>query len=131
VAIWARAATLAFLAVGMGCARRPRADLASPYESGPRLISCPESIGPTNTNRQRVSVELRFTVNAEGRVDAGSVRLVPNLNASYASESTVAAARAVALSCVYTPAMRGRRPVAATISQWFTVEAVEAPVRRP
>jgi hypothetical protein len=98
---------------------------------GPRLISCGESIPAVDKTRQHTSVELRYTVNAEGRVDPGSLRLVPNLNASLVSESALAAARAVALSCVYTPATRNGRAVAVSVSRWFTVDAMETAVRRP
>jgi hypothetical protein len=133
---WVRPTTLAclalvWLALAIGCVRRPAIDVPSRDESGPRLISCPESTPPVDKTRQHSSVELRFTVNTEGRVEPGSVRLVPNLNASNVPESAVAAARAAALSCVFAPAVRGGHFVAASVSRWFTVDAVEASVRRP
>ena len=121
MATWIRSATLLLVASTMSCVKRPAADVQSGYETGPRELSCARS-GLPSTNRQYASVELRFTVSAEGRVVPGSVRLVPNLNASNVSEAAVAAAREVALSCVYAPAMRGRHAVAASVSRWFTVE---------
>jgi hypothetical protein len=135
-ATWVRATTVVCLALvcltfAISCVRRPAIDAPSRDDSGPRLISCPESTPAVDKTRQRSSVELRFTVNTDGRVESGSVRLVPNLNASNVSESDVAAARAVALSCVYAPAVRGGRFVAASVSRWFTVDATETSVRRP
>ena len=127
---WIRPATLVFLASAMSCVKRPPVDVRSGDEMGPRLISCAES-GRLDRDRNHTSVELRFTVNAEGRVDPGSLRLVPNLNASTASESAVAAAREAALGCVYAPAMRGGHAVAMSVTRWFTVDAPEASVRRP
>jgi hypothetical protein len=123
-------ATLALLACTTSCATRT-ADLRSADEVSPRLISCGESIAPVDKTRQHTSVELRYTVSSEGRVEPGSLRLVPNLNASLVSESELAAARAVALSCVYAPATRNGDAVAVSLSRWFTVDATEAAVRRP
>jgi hypothetical protein len=125
-----RPATLALLAWTTGCTART-ADLRSANETGARLISCGEATSPVDKARQRTSVELRYTVSPEGRVDPGSLWLVPNLNASLVSESELAAARAVALSCVYTPATRNGDAVAVSVSRWFTVDATEAAVRRP
>jgi hypothetical protein len=127
---WIRPASLVVLTLMTSCVKRPVGDVPSSYETSPRLISCAPS-PPLDANRTHTSVELRFTVNAEGRVDPGSMRLVPNLNASNASESAVAAAREAALSCVYAPAMRGGRAVAASVTRWVTVEASEGSVRRP
>ncbi len=125
-----RPATLVLLAWTTGCATRT-ANLRSADAAGPRLISCGEASSPVDKTRERRSVELRYTVSPEGRVDPGSLRLVPNLNASRVSESELAAARAVALSCVYTPATRNGDAVAVSVSRWFTVDATEAAVRRP
>jgi hypothetical protein len=127
---WITLTTLVFLASTMSCVKRPPVYAHSDYETGPRLISCAE-IRSLDTTRNRTSVELRFTVNAEGRVDPGSVRLVPSLNASNATDSAIAAAKEASLSCVYAPAMRGGHAVAMTVTRWFTVDASEAPVRRP
>jgi hypothetical protein len=127
---WIRRATLVFLASAMSCAKRPPVDAHSAYETDPRLITCAET-RQLNTNAIRTSVELRFTVNTDGRVEPSSVRLVPSLNASNASDYAVAAAREAALSCVYAPAMRGGRAVALSVTRWFTVDASETSVRRP
>jgi hypothetical protein len=127
---WIRPATLVVLTLTMNCVKRAPGDVPSGYETGPRLISCAPA-PPLDSNRTHTSVELRFTVNTDGRVDPGSVRLVPSLNASTASESAVAAAREAALSCVYAPAMRGGRAVDASMTRWITVDASEASVRRP
>src|SRR5918997_449523 len=72
-----RPVTLALLACATSCATRT-ADVRSPDEASPRLISCGESIAPVDKTRQHTSVELRYTVSSEGRVEPGSLRLVPN-----------------------------------------------------
>ena len=123
-------ATLALLAWATACTART-ANVRSANETAPRLISCGESIPPVDKTRQHSSVELRYTVSPEGRVEPGSLRLVPNLNAATVSESAIAAARAAALSCVYEPATRNGNAVAVSVSRWFTVDATEAAVRRP
>jgi hypothetical protein len=119
-----RFARLALLALTMSCATRTAANLSSRDESDLRLISCPPPIASLDNTRPKVSVQLRYTVNTEGRVEPGSVRLVPNLNAT-APESAVAAAKAEALGCTYEPPVR---PV--SVSRWFTVDAPGASVRR-
>src|SRR5688572_18176304 len=94
--VWIRPATILILASTMSCVKRPPVDAPSGYETGPRLISC-APVPPLDQTRNRMSVELRFTVTAEGRVDPGSLRLVPNLNASNATDFAVAAAKEAAL----------------------------------
>ena len=89
----------------------------------PRLVSCAEGSIP-NSTRPRTSVELRYKVNVDGKVS--EVRVVPSLNANLASDAAVAAAKDLALSCVYEPAMRDGQPVATTVSRWFTVDTAEA-----
>jgi hypothetical protein len=127
---WITPVTLMVLASMIGCVPHPPVDAHSGDGTGPRLISCAE--GPAlDKTRSRTSVELRFTVNTEGRVDPASLRLVPNMNASTASESAVRAAREAALSCVYAPAMRGGHAVAMSVTRWFTVDLPEASIRRP
>jgi hypothetical protein len=87
------------------------------------LVSCAEGSVP-NSTRPRTSVELRYKVNVDGNVS--EVRVVPNLNANTASDATIAAAKDLALSCVYEPAMRDGQPVATTVSRWFTVDSPDA-----
>jgi len=89
----------------------------------PRLVSCAEGSVP-NSTRPRTSVELRYKVNVDGKVS--EVRVVPSLNANLAPDAAIAAAKDVALSCVYEPAMQAGQPVATTVSRWFTVDAPEA-----
>jgi hypothetical protein len=74
----------------------------------------PNSTGP------RTSIELRYKVNVDGKIS--EVRVVPNMNANAASDATIAAAKDLALSCVYEPAMQEGQPVATTVSRWFTVD---------
>jgi outer membrane biosynthesis protein TonB len=69
-------------------------------------------------------VELRYKVDVDGKVS--EVRVVPSPNANVAFDDAIAAAKDVALSCVYEPAMQGGQPVATTVSRWFTVPTAEA-----
>ena len=126
---WVMSVTLMFVASTMGCVQRRPVVAQSDATSAPRLISCAEGLSLDGL-RSHTSVQLRFTVNTEGRVDPGSLRLVPNLNASSTPESVVALAKDAALSCVYAPAMRGGQAVAMSVTRWFRVEASEVSVRR-
>jgi hypothetical protein len=85
----------------------------------PRLISCPQTASLDQKNHS--SVELRYTVNADGSVEQNSIRLVPNMNAANVSDATVNAARAIAVDCRYEPAVVSGRATAATTTRWFTV----------
>jgi len=120
---WIRPFALMSLALTMSCARHQSASLQADGEPGARLISCAQAtiLGST---RPRASLELRYKVNTDGKVS--EVRVVPNMNANNASDAETAAAKDVALSCVYEPAMRDGQPVATTVSRWFTVDTAEA-----
>ena len=120
---WIRPFALMSLALTMSCARHQSASLQADGEPGARLISCAQAtiLGST---RPRASLELRYKVNTDGKVS--EVRVVPNMNANNASDAEIAAAKDVALSCVYEPAMRDGQPVATTVSRWFTVDTAEA-----
>ena len=120
---WIRPFALMSLALTMSCARHQSASLQADGEPGARLISCAQAtiLGST---RPRASLELRYKVNTDGKVS--EVRVVPNMNANNASDAEIAAAKDVALSCVYEPAMRDGQPVATTVSKWFTVDTPEA-----
>ena len=116
---WIRPVVLISLAWTLGCASNQSAKLQADAGQGPRLISCAEASIARST-RPRTSVELRYKVDTDGKVS--NVRVVPSLNANYASDATIAAATTVALSCVYEPALQGGQPVATTVSRWFTVD---------
>ena len=116
---WIRPFALMSLAWTMSCASHQSASLQADGEPRARLISCAQAtiLGST---RPRASLELRYKVNTDGKVS--EVRVVPNMNANQASDAEIAAAKDVALSCVYEPAMRDGQPVATTVSKWFTVD---------
>jgi hypothetical protein len=110
--------SLAVLALSVSCVSS-NAGYARAYDTGPRLVSCPEnSVSPSTASRP--SVELRYEVGTDGRVSR--VRVVPNANATQASDATITAATNLALACRYEPALKGGQPVVATISRWFTVD---------
>ena len=117
---------LAPLALTMSCATRQAAPLQPSNATGPRLIGCAE-VTQTRSTVPRTSVELRYDVNTDGRVSA--IRVVPNNNAKYASDGTIAAAKSLALTCTYEPATRDGQPVVATLTRWFTVETAEVSSR--
>ncbi len=107
----------------MSCAAQQSASLKANAAPMPRLVSCAQGSIPDPT-RPRTSVELRYKVNVDGKIS--EVRVVPNMNANLASDAAIAAAKDLALSCVYEPAMQAGQPVATTVSKWFTVDAPEA-----
>jgi hypothetical protein len=120
---WIRPFALVPVAWTMSCASHQSAALKANAAPGPRLVSCAVGTIP-NSTRPRTSLELRYKVNVDGKVS--EVRVVPNMNANTASDATIAAARDLALSCVYEPAMQAGQPVATTVSRWFTVDTPEA-----
>jgi hypothetical protein len=103
----------------MSCASQQSASLQANAAPGPRLVSCAVGTIP-NSTRPRTSLELRYKVNVDGKIS--EVRVVPNMNANTASDATIAAAKDLALSCVYEPAMRDGQPIAVTVSRWITVD---------
>ena len=120
---WITPLALVSVAWMMSCASQQSASLQANTAPMPRLVSCAETSIP-NSTRPRTSVELRYKVNVDGKVS--EVRVVPSLNANLASDAAIAAAKDVALNCVYEPAMQAGQPVATTVSRWFTVDAPEA-----
>ena len=120
---WIRPFALVSLAWTMSCASQQSASLQANAAPGPRLVSCAGRL-VANSTGPRTSVELRYKVNVDGNVS--EVRVVPNMNANTASDATIAAAKDLALSCVYEPAMRDGQPVATTVSRWFTVDTPDA-----
>jgi hypothetical protein len=112
---------IALLLVSLtACASTSAGSVMTPDASpAPRLISCPQTASLDQKNHS--SVELRYTVNAEGSVEQNSIRLVPNMNASSMSDAAVNAARAMAVDCRYEPAVVNGRATAATTTRWFTV----------
>ena len=120
---WIRPFALVSLAWTMGCASHQSAALKANAAPGPRLVSCAGRL-VANSTAPRTSVELRYKVNVDGKIS--EVRVVPNMNANTASDATIAAAKDLALSCVYEPAMRDGQPVATTVSRWFTVDTPDA-----
>ena len=120
---WTRPFAIVSLAGTMSCASHQSAKLQADAEPRARLISCAEATIPRST-RPRTSLELRYRVNVDGKVS--EVRVVPSMNANLASDAAIAAAKDVALSCVYEPAMQAGQPVATTVSRWFTVDTPEA-----
>ena len=108
---------LAPLALTMSCATRQSAPTHDTL--GPRLIACADTNKP-KSNVRKTSVELRYDVNTEGRVTA--VRALPSLNSTNASVATIAAARDLALTCMYEPATRNGQPVVVTVTRWVSVE---------
>jgi hypothetical protein len=120
---WIRALALVSVAWMMSCATRQSAGLQANAAPMARLVSCAEGSIP-NSTRPRTSVELRYKVNVDGKVS--EVRVVPSLNANLASDAAISAAKDLALSCVYEPAMQAGQPVATTVSRWFTVDTAEA-----
>ena len=117
--IWIRPLGLVALAWMMSCATPQSAGLQASAAPMPRLVSCAGRLVPNSTG-PRTSVELRYKVNVDGKIS--EVRVVPNMNANGASDATIAAAKDLALSCVYQPAMQDGQPVATTVSRWFTVD---------
>jgi hypothetical protein len=120
---WIRPLALVSVAWMMSCVTPQSAALQASAAPMPRLVSCAEVSVPRST-RPRTSVELRYKVNVDGKVS--EVRVVPSLNANLASDAAIVAAKDVALSCVYEPAMQAGQPVATTVSRWFTVDTPEA-----
>jgi len=107
------------LVLTMSCAASQSAPLQATDTSIPRLIACAEP-NLSRSTVPRTSVELKYDVNTEGRVSA--VRAVSNVNSNNASDATIAAAKDLALSCVYEPATRDGQPVVATVTRWVSVE---------
>ena len=116
---WIRPFALVSLAWMISCASQQSASLQTNAAPMPRLVSCAGRLVPNSTG-PRTSIELRYKVNVDGKIS--EVRVVPNMNANAASDATIAAAKDLALSCVYEPAMQEGQPVATTVSRWFTVD---------
>jgi hypothetical protein len=116
-----KALALVSLPLTVSCSPRQPPQLAVTEGQAPRLIGCAET-------RPRVSypvvssmsIELRYDVDTEGKVTA--LRVAPNPNATQASDAEIAAAKSIALSCVYEPALRDGQPVVSTVTRWFTVD---------
>lgn len=101
------------------CASRQMPDSA-PASEGPRLISCSDARLLTFPQKGQ-GVLLEYTVRADGRVDPLSIRERRN-GIVNPSGNAVNAARQIAASCVYAPAIRNGEAIVTTVRQYMTLD---------